>query len=200
MLSVWEYPCTLEHLRANKCNLTHTVTMLKIKDVIPTQFYGKHEGSQNPQERAKNDLVVLHLTANSDAWIGAGFMDDDFVMTVHATQTPLWSESVVKDPTGNVTDWLASLANLKQKSYGTQIATLHGFVVNVSQLFPECSALNMKVGGVDTDVSTRRIVGVGIDEKSAKEDALSRERGRLDFAIMKGRITKVLAAKEADDE
>ena len=176
-------------------NDENCATGLKIRRIIETQFYGKNI---NP-DGTKSDLIILHLSNIKDPLIWASLLADDFdfVITIHAKQLKQWTNSIVKDEYGNI-DFYKTLDKLKGVSIGTEIndsligmKELYGFIVNVSDIYPECVALSMFISGVYSKISTRRIVGIGDSKEIAKADAIAKEKHRLDRAINEGRLDKI---------
>lgn len=183
--------------------------MLQLMNITPTKFfYEADESSKDAVALSKNDLVVCHYTdTTDDPLIAASFVGNDFALTTHLL--PLLHSKkdedgnpydVVRDPRTKVVDVEATIT-LANKLFANEISkNLHGFVVAVSDIIPEAIAIRMNIGGTETEIGTRRIVGVGKTEEAARIDAISREAGRLKLGIAKSIFTVVTSASDDDDE
>lgn len=124
-------------------------------------------------------LVTLHFTDCESGLLGATFVASDYVIVGHLDALT----DMVKDENGNI-DLETMLINANEKHKGTSEKNAFGFTIPVCDIIPNAK---MIIAG-DVEIGNRRVVGFGNTEAEARIDAIGRERGRLNFAIAKGKI------------
>lgn len=147
-------------------------------------------------EKAKGEnftekhLVVLHFTDCESSLLGATFAVSDYAIVGHLDALV----SLVKNDKGEV-DLDASLALANDTHRETKEAKAFGFTIPISTLIKD--AMFVKAGGIE--IATRRIMGIGNTEAEAKEDAINREIGRINFAVAKGKM-EVIYGEETSEK
>lgn len=136
-------------------------------------------------------LVTLHFTDCESSLLGATFVASDYVIVGHLDALT----DIVKDNDGNI-DLETMLANANEKHKGTIEKNAFGFTIPVCDIIP--NAKMIIAGGVE--IGNRRVMGLGKTEAEARIDAIGREKGRLNFAIAKGKVDVIFDEIETKDD
>lgn len=171
--------------------------MLKVTNIVPTNELAKIMSGEVQVNAQSRFLVVLHLTDCTNDLLAATFAANDYVLTAHLDK--MCGGVLPKNPQTGAIDLAAALEQVKQKFVGNSINEAYGFSVAIGELLPNVAFI--EVSGTDLQIAQRRIVGIGSNEQTAKTDAISREKARLDFGIAKERyIPHYVATTENADE
>lgn len=163
--------------------------MLKV-----TRIVGCHDAEGNLTENTtKKLLCVLHFTDCTSGLLGASFAASDYALTAHLDALEGVEKPVKEGGTIDFQEWIK---RANEKYVGTQESSAYGFTLPVSEFIP--NALKIAMNGVE--MSTRRVLGIGVNETTAKADAIAREKGRLNFALAKGKLEVVYAEDGGEDE
>lgn len=131
-------------------------------------------------------LCVLHFTDCTNSILSGTFAASDYAITAHLDA---YGIDAPKDANGvvNFAQWISDVeTHLKSVNNGI-VNEAYGFTLPVDKFVD--GAVMLKMG--DVEMSTRRVMGIGANEQTAQIDAIEREKGRLNFAIAKGRCEVV---------
>lgn len=172
--------------------------MLKIRNIRPagqSAFADKEDKSKYTTDKfTKEHMVVLELVQKVEGVsedealiIGADVTASTYVKTVRMDS--LTEEKL--DANGNV-DVTAMLADMRKQWINKELKSLYGFDIPISEILPEYDTLMFAYApDGQNKAQSRHIVGIGKDEKSARENAVAQEKARLTRAIATG-IVKAL--------
>lgn len=169
--------------------------MLKVKGIREA-----NRESGKPME-----FVVLHLTNCQNGILAATFAVRDYVLVARLDDLVTGNGGKLKDDTGKRLSDDEIFAQA-QDVIGSNIDIAYGFDVPISEILPGVDVIRF-TNSATNEVAIRSIVGMSelrnVDEakKEARQDAIMRERARLQFAISKGRIEIVKrSGEELNDE
>lgn len=165
--------------------------MLKIRNIRPAGQSMFAEKKDN-DKFTKEHMVVLELVSRVDGVsdeealiIGADVTASTYVKTVRMDS--LTEEKL--DANGQV-DVTTMLADMRKKWINKELKSFFGFDVPISEILPEHDTLQfMFAPDGQNKAQSRHIVGIGKDEKSARENAIAQEKARLTRAIAAGIVT-----------
>lgn len=165
--------------------------MLKIRNIRPAGQSVFAE-KQDSDKFNKEHMIVLEMVQKPE-----GVSDDEAILVSADVTASTYVKTVRMDSltpekldaNGKV-DVAAMLADVKQKWMNKEIKSYYGFDIPISEILPEHDTLLFTFApDGQNKAQSRHIVGMGKDEKSARENAISQEKARLTRAIAAGIVT-----------
>lgn len=166
-------------------------TMLTLINITKSNFFN----SANEKEKDKADLVVLHFTDCEDEIMAATFAANDYALTGNLLK-------LTKSPEKNKHDEIdleRTFDKVCEEKCHQIVKSAYGFTFAISELIEGVAFVTPK-SDEKMEIATRRVIGLGKDEESARKDALQREIGRLRFGIAKGTLIPHYIEEEADED
>lgn len=170
--------------------------MLKIRNIRPagqSAFADKEDKTKYTTDKfTKDHMVVLEMVQKPEGvseeeaiLISADVTASTYVKTVRMDS--LTEEKL--DANGQV-DVKQMLSDVKAKWMNKEIKSYYGFDIPISEILPEHDTLLFTFApDGQNKAQSRHIVGMGKDEKSARENAVAQEKARLTRAIAAGIVT-----------
>lgn len=149
----------------------------------------------------KHFVVLRFAQGGVSSILASTFAVGDFTLTSSLEELAFGMKvgegnAIVRNEQTGAIDWEKTFEKVQNHIIGTELAEAFGFQFSVSEIYGGKYDV-FHINDLNRDVTSRYVVGVGANEAQAKENALSRIKSQMDFAVSQQRAE--LRKAQADD-